>query len=101
MAAKKSTLRRVGDAAKGLVTTVGKAAEVHVVQPVGKALGVSSNGKPGPVKKAAKKVTKPVAKAARTAAKATAKAGARVTTAAKKAAPKAASKKSGGSKGAK
>ncbi len=59
MAKKKTTLGKVGEAIAGAATTAIHAADKHVVEPVGDALGLTG-GKPG-AKKPAKK---PVAKSA-------------------------------------
>ena len=95
MAAKRGTLARVGEVAKGLATTVGNAAEKHVVKPVGKALGLAGDKAKAGTKKATTattKATKPAVKAVtkvtKPATKATTKVATKTTTVVKKAASK-------------
>lgn len=79
MAKMKSTAAKIGDAISDAASTVAKAAEAHVVKPVGKALGLidaepakekkpaakpAAEKKRGPMTAAAKVMTKTVSKTA-------------------------------------
>jgi hypothetical protein len=72
MAEKKSTVKKVTDAVQGAAAAVVKAADEHVVKPVGKALGLGGEDKPAEGGQAEAKPAAPAAGPAPSAPKPTA-----------------------------